>query len=360
MSKTAKKTGDVSRSAVLCGAYGAGNLGDEAMLRSLTVQLSDAMPDVRLTIITRSPDGDDTVGSFKPREIVRALKNADALIFGGGSLLQTVTHRRSLYYYLGVMRLAKALGCRVIFCGCGVGPVADARDLKRLSAALNKYADLICLRDELSLEYLLRLGVSEEKLRLTADPAFYLEPCPHDEAARFLENNGVRPDEKNICFCVRGLRNELWQDAVIKAAESLSRLGYAPVFAAVNEEDMPLTRRIAGDFAVLPVFTEPELMMGVLGTMLCTVSLRLHALVFAAAAGSACVGIGDDPKTEGFIKYAGCGENLSTEGLSADSIVKAVLTAHAASGERIAELKNSQRRNISEAVKIIEGKYEQW
>lgn len=44
-------------------------------------------------------------------------------INGGGSLMQDVTSRRSLWFYLFTISAAKKLGNRVLMYGCGIGPI---------------------------------------------------------------------------------------------------------------------------------------------------------------------------------------------------------------------------------------------
>ena len=55
------------------------------------------------------------------------MKRRALYINGGGSLIQDVTSRRSLWYFLFTLRAAKARGCRVMMYGCGIGPVTRER-----------------------------------------------------------------------------------------------------------------------------------------------------------------------------------------------------------------------------------------
>ena len=94
---------------VISGYYGFANAGDEAMLTSIVRALRGVQPEIDLTVISGNPA--ETSAKHKVKSIYRfnffkiynALKNADMLLSGGGSLLQDVTSLRSLFYYLFII-----------------------------------------------------------------------------------------------------------------------------------------------------------------------------------------------------------------------------------------------------------------
>ena len=356
MSITGGKTDGNGLYITLCGAYGAGNLGDEASLEQILAALREKYPAASFCVITRSPEetaaryGADAVHSFAGAGIMRALKRSDALIFGGGSLFQTVTSRRSLYYYLELMRDAKSRGCAIVCWGCGIGPL-DKRSEKLTARVLDACADLLCLRDEKSLAYLRSLGVTEPELQLTADPVLRL--VPRGDADAFLRDNGVCPDGKTVCFIVRPWKDAAYTEAVRKAAELLQKEGCTPVFAVLCRGDAELTKSIAGDFACLPYTEDAALMAAVLGKMRCVVSVRLHGLVLAALTGTRCVGIDYDPKISAFTERIGS-RALPIDKLCPEELKNAVLCA--GPPEHTEECKTAEKGNLSFAAKIMERK----
>ena len=60
----------------------------------------------------------------------RAMRRSRLYINGGGSLIQDVTSRRSLWFYLMNIWAAKRAGCKVQMYGCGIGPVTREKDRK--------------------------------------------------------------------------------------------------------------------------------------------------------------------------------------------------------------------------------------
>lgn len=105
---------------VVSGYYGSKNAGDEAMLAAMIEVLTDVNPQVNIMVISASPDdtarrhGVKAISWLDVSSIWCALRRADLLISGGGSLLQNVTSGRSLYYYLSVIALARFLGTPVM------------------------------------------------------------------------------------------------------------------------------------------------------------------------------------------------------------------------------------------------------
>ena len=99
----------------ISGYYGFSNAGDEAMLAAMIEVIGDLAPEAIITVISGNPDdtrrrhGVQAVHRLDVPAVMRLLKRSKLLISGGGSLLQDVTSERSLYYYLGVMWLARRM-----------------------------------------------------------------------------------------------------------------------------------------------------------------------------------------------------------------------------------------------------------
>src|SRR5690625_4995271 len=156
---------------LISGYYGYGNFGDEALLAGLLSLIRElgaeplvlsGQPDR-----TRAEHGVEAVHRY--RGLPAALRRADALISGGGGLLQDRTSARSLSYYLGVLRLARLAGLRTMVYGQSIGPLSGA-GRRRLKRVLSRIP--VAVRDTLSIELLGELGISAQ---LVADPALLLK-----------------------------------------------------------------------------------------------------------------------------------------------------------------------------------------
>ena len=162
--------------AVICGAYGHGNAGDEALLTAIAGQLRSIDEDLRIVVVsknarhTRRTHGLSTIRRWQILRLRRELKRSKLFISGGGSLIQDVTSRRSLWFYLHTISLAKKCGCKVQMYGCGMGPLNYDYDRKRAAKTINRCVDAITLRDPLSLEFTREIGVTVQEVLVTGDP----------------------------------------------------------------------------------------------------------------------------------------------------------------------------------------------
>ena len=154
---------------VISGYYGFANAGDEAMLTAIVKSLRKTEASVDLTVISGNPQSTATkhlvnsVHRFSPLEIYSAVANCDLLLSGGGSLLQDVTSKKSLLYYLAIIWLGKLLNKKVMLFAHGIGPIR-ANVLRKLTKYVCSKADLITVRDTDSLVELERIGVDSAKV----------------------------------------------------------------------------------------------------------------------------------------------------------------------------------------------------
>ena len=112
--------------AVLCGYYGKGNGGDEALLASLLQMLPNHGTTSVLsgaTAQSQAAYGVEACDRKTPQFLIPALNQADVLIWGGGSLMQDVTSAASPVYYGGLMGLAQRFGLKTIAWAQGIGPL---------------------------------------------------------------------------------------------------------------------------------------------------------------------------------------------------------------------------------------------
>ena len=99
---------------VICGAYGRGNAGDDAILDAILQEIRSLDPDMPVTVLSKDPAA--TRLTYRVRSIHRshilswrkAMRKSVLYLNGGGSLIQDVTSRRSLWYYLYNIRSAHA------------------------------------------------------------------------------------------------------------------------------------------------------------------------------------------------------------------------------------------------------------
>ena len=317
--------------AVICGAYGFENLGDDAILAVLIRQLREENPGIRICVLSKNPEqtkrafGVDAIPMLDFRSAGRVLRKSGLYVSGGGSLLQNVTSSRSLLFYLASMVQAKRCGCRVVLYGCGIGPIRG-RLFRRLTAEiLNRCADAVTLRDSGSAALLKEIGV-QKQLYLTADPALTIRP-DREAAARFLAENGVNSAGNYALFLLRPWKSAAENsEAFHRAAAYVWRkYGLAPAFLPMSpREDTEFAENLAETLEIphilLPACGKPEVFCGIVAQMRLVVSMRLHGLIFAFGQRIPAVGISYDPKVSGFLEDTGNSVCVELEQLSAETL----------------------------------------
>lgn len=304
-------------SIVISGYYGFANAGDEAMLAAMIEVLSDLEPNINITVISGNPadtharHGVNAVYRLNYPEIIRALAKSDLLISGGGSLLQDVTSDRSLYYYLSIMMLAKKLGKPVMLYAQGIGPVRGSL-AKGAMRYIGNMVDLITVRDEGSREELKRLNVTKPPVYVTADPVVAMHPVDKKIGRSILSKNGVEGGVPIIGISVREWKDWGHYKQVLGQAtdQIINEFGARVVYLPMQwPEDLAAAQKIAGRTRqpatlLTDKYTTSEL-LSLIGNFDMLISIRLHALIFAAVMHIPMIGLSYDPKIDRFLETIG-------------------------------------------------------
>lgn len=280
--------------AVLCGYYGMGNGGDEALLATLLQMLPAGVTPVVLSgnpIETAQRYGVETVPRKALGPVIRALRGAEVLIWGGGSLLQDATSLQNPVYYGGLMVLAQWLGLKTIAWGQGIGPLSHP-----LSQGLGRYAlghcNAVSVRDNGSAAWLARWQVPGMQ---APDPVWALEAAPVDglwdlPAPRVAV--ALRPHP----WLTEGRLDQFTQALASfqKATQTcLLLVPFQPI------KDLPIAEyiqpRLPGPSHIYAL-DNPHQLKGLFRGVEMTLGMRLHALIMAAAEGCRCFGLSYDPK----------------------------------------------------------------
>jgi polysaccharide pyruvyl transferase WcaK-like protein len=164
--------------ALLAGAFGQRNPGDEALLTSFT----DALPGWTTIVPAADPASvTDQRGRAIPstaQDALAAARAADAVVFAGGTVFKTLSpstgrHPHALLARgVALARGAQLLGRPVALVGVGAGRLPDRR-ARLLARTLAMSADMLVLRDDASAQILAAAGVPQP-MRIGADAAWTL------------------------------------------------------------------------------------------------------------------------------------------------------------------------------------------
>jgi len=277
----------------LSGYYGFANAGDEAILMAIVREARRR--NVEPIVLSANPTATEAlhgvaaVGRMNTAAL-STVARSEGLLSGGGGLLQNKTSNKSLLYYLSLIYLAQLLRKPTWVFGQSLGPLDTTG--RRLTAPALRRSRAVVVRDRSSFDLAAKMGVPGERLMLGADAALLLEPprVSREERLVTIVPRGNLPDEANLRLREVGLRlRELGYEVLV--------LGFQPGYdeGALDLFD-GFERELSGD---------PRRVFYLIAQSGYVLSLRLHGLILAAAAGTPYAGGSYDPKVKAFCEESG-------------------------------------------------------
>lgn len=290
----------------VCGYYGYGNVGDEAMLSSLVNSLSENNEIGKISVMSATPEDTalkynvDSVNRFDYGAVKRLLSASDIMIFGGGNILQDKTSTHSLLYYTYVMKLAKSHACAVALTANGIGPIVKKKNIAKVSNALG-FSDYISLRDAASVKFVREL-LPEKEVFETSDLAFSA-PCDTSSFVNDIKNRYFVVCPKKI----KGFSPDILVDFCNNVYE---KYGFVAVFYPMHEsEDEKMCERLSLRVKnSLFVGNKDTDIKGLLGKSEFSVCMRLHGVIFSLMEKCPMIGVSDDGKMSSFMASLGVSE----------------------------------------------------
>ncbi len=301
------------RSVLLCGYYGHNNLGDEATLRAALRTLY-ACGATRITVAASHPravarrEGVSAVSPLAPLAFFSALRRSDVVVFGGGTLLQDATSRRSLLFYTGICRLSQRLRRPLVALAGGIGTLSP-RGAQSVRTALAGAS--LLLRTPRDVAAAGANGVAPRSLLLLPDLLFsplaeyaYSAWKDTDISALFAKNKplfaktAARP---LLLFALRGSVSVSLAGAVRRIAEEHA---LTPVFCVLSPEDAAPARRYAAHTGGCATrLLSPAALRALLEKSAAAVGNRLHLLILSLLAGVTPVAVAYDEKIVYFADF---------------------------------------------------------
>ncbi len=330
------------------GYYGAGNVGDEAILAAMLAELRARYQNrgpLSFIILSWNPEKtsrelDVEATHWKDiNGMVEAARRSDLIIVGGGGIFhdywgidpETYLRKSSwdITAFGSLTLLAKLLDIPCMIYGVGVGPFKSdvAREHTRLAF---ERCQVATLRDEESLEFLQGTGfdthnASGPLVKILPDPVYALTTSSEDErhVTEFLQNRGIPaeipllgislhywdrsgPPEKWLPTVAAGVRQFLEQN---KQAQVIG-IPFHVLEATPYTNDAIVHKQLA-DFIDLPgrVHLIDESINYLFVQALiqrCTVllTMRLHEIIMGTNVGTPCVALASRPKIRAAMKIA--------------------------------------------------------
>ena len=324
---------------VIHGGYGKNNTGDDAILHVLIMRTRQYLPNAHITVVCHGPDNvrkwypDVSAYHFKSFSTIRAILRSHIYIIGGGGIIDRINtysgyktfkifDMKGKFLFIAAY-LAKLFGAKTNFYAIGATSFPDPV-VKLLTRRVLSQADVVSIRDPLSLKNIRSIGVKRDLIQVL-DPALSLEPVSADVAKDVLKEwkviKGSRP---LIGLNMRYVRDK-FIDNEKTAAETtklichlIQEKGCKVLFIPISqhpfkhyEDDLDFGRHVKKQLKQMPHFYlmekyyHPTIMMAILGEMDFCILVRLHAVILAFKMGIPFFAISYDDKVSEFVKLVG-------------------------------------------------------
>ncbi len=279
---------------VLCGYYGFGNGGDEALLAVLLQLLPANVQPIVLSAnpaSTQALHGVQSIDRRKLSQVLRVIKEADGFIWGGGSLMQDVTSVASPVYYGGLMGWAMLWGLKTVAWAQGIGPLKHSWS-RWFTAGLLRHCSQVTVRDPQSGSWLEKRNI---RFCQAPDPVWLLRAEPSQEISQLPPNCVAIALRPHASLTPVGFRQI--SEALLAFQEATQSFILLVPFQ--KSKDWSMAAQLQAQFPQTSRIIElenPRQLKGLFSAVKMTIGMRLHALIMSAAAGSKCFALSYDPK----------------------------------------------------------------
>jgi polysaccharide pyruvyl transferase CsaB len=288
--------------AILCGYYGMGNAGDEALL----VCLLQALPaHIEPIVLSKTPTetcdryGVKTCDRWNLWAVMREMRRSSYFIWGGGSLMQDSSSRVSPLYYGGLMKLAQVLGLQTVAWAQGIGPLHH-RSNRWLTRHVLKRCCLVTVRDTASYDLVQGWGIP---VTIAPDPVWAMKAEGSVDLSRLSGSYRIAVNLREHSS-LTGDRLAIIADALIRFQAQIQ----CDIILLPFQESLDL--KLAQDLqskipnSTIQFIESPQILKGIFHQMDLTIAMRLHGVIMAASEGCDCFALSYDPKVMSVMQSA--------------------------------------------------------
>ena len=333
---------------LIIGWFGAGNIGDEAILLSELHAMRERISDAEFHILSFDPERTQRlvsglqqvvkiigVGSKHKflrtdfRGLWHSLTTVDMVVIGGGGIFQDIYNHYPIPFFTLMVVLSKLLSKRVVIHSVGIGPIRTWIG-KRLTRFASNLADSVTVRDHESKYMLASIGVNKD-IGISSDPVFLLEPVKSEKVKGLLASNDLTSGLK-IGVCIQDLLS--WSNenkmALAEALDrTISEMGAKVVFIpfgsyrdgwfskdSSDTVDLSSARRLAAMMneraIIIAEELDPQELLSFIGELDIIISMRLHGIIMGISQSIPVIGLTykQETKITNLMKWIGQGENL--------------------------------------------------
>ena len=341
---------------VISGYYGFDNIGDDAMIETFSKYFKgkgiDSIIMSKNPLNTSKKYDISAINRSNIFNIFSAISKSDALISGGGTLLQDVTKVISIWYYLVIIWIAIILKKPVYILFQGIGPINNKFNIWLTKKTLEK-VKVIYLRDKKAYDEMQRLGFDTSNVKISSDLVYALQYSDKTESETLLKQQiknyssdkkyigvSLRPwnnisNEEKFAEILDRISSECNSEIVFFPFHKLQDINYSKIIQSKMKNKSYI---IQGDYL-------PSQVAGMMSIMKLNIGVRLHSLIFATITRVPTIGISYDPKVDGFLKEIGMESVCDYNNINEEKIIN-----------RTKEILNSNLYNYSIFDKINDNK----
>ncbi|WP_088243255.1 polysaccharide pyruvyl transferase CsaB [Calothrix rhizosoleniae] len=280
--------------ALLSGYYGKGNGGDEALLATLLQMLPPSVTPVVLSgnpLVTQQHYGVEAFPRMQLLSMVQTLHSCDALIWGGGSLIQDATSAVSPLYYGIIMATAQKMGLKTIAWGQGIGPI-KRRSTRWLARQCFAGCTQVSVRDRVSAGLLSQWNIPhilapDPVWALASKPVPELEDLPTPRVAITLRNHPQLTVERlnNLVQALVDFQQATGTFIILLPFQQSQDLAIAQIMQSALQDNSQIIS-----------LEDPQMLKGVFRGVDMAIGMRLHSLIMGTSEGCPCFALSYDPK----------------------------------------------------------------
>lgn len=315
---------------LIAGHYGFGNTGDEAILSSIIKNFCAGQKKLEFIVASSNPQLTTITHQVQSihwqdiNSLFESAKQSDLIMIGGGGVFvdywgvpnntQLTQYHWGIAYYNAIGLLSILFNKPFVIHSVGVGPLITEEG-KYLTKQTFEIADRATVRDKISADLLKSIKVSTERIRITTDPALFLEP-EYTTALKIFQSTGIKLEDKPILgICIRNWESGNWKHELAEALDLFLETHTAQVvFIPFQIEESPLENDLSvsqeirlllhhkNDVFILSNIYQPEITKALLSNCHLVIGMRLHSLIFAVGTETSVIALAYDPKVSGFME----------------------------------------------------------
>lgn len=320
------------------GDYGKGNLGDEALLKSIMLNIKEKFPQYKLVVISSNAQNvirDHNVYSFsrKPSQFFKKIvyiKNSAVFIIGGGTLIRdsqkTIDEIKIVITTFFWPFFAKIFGVPIFAYGQGVGP-ANNSFIKFSLKYLMAHLDALSFRDKVSYDIFKNIVGLKDNYNLTIDPVVSSDYFEKSRITKLVNKDVIEQITSSIPYVLVALRFSMDENSE-KSIDFINQVSLAinklvkeintniillPIqISATHKDDIAINKSLekkleTGNDKIVKLIKWQNIEEATcwLQNSSLIISDRLHALLLGAKAEVPVVGLSHETKIFGCLEMIG-------------------------------------------------------